>query len=77
MIKIIKVAVEFSVSICSTPKFICSLDDGVPMLLITGNDASYISNIYKNMIMWIFYQFKIDFTIITFLKANKLTYKFK
>ena len=26
---------EFSVSICSTPKFICSSDNGVFMLLIT------------------------------------------
>ena len=29
---------EFSVSICSTLKFICSSDDGVPRLLITEND---------------------------------------
>ena len=28
---------EFSVSICSTPKFICRSNDGVPMLLITEN----------------------------------------
>ena len=28
---------EFSVSICSTPKFICSSDDGVPRLLNTDN----------------------------------------
>ena len=38
---------EFIVSICSTPKFICSLDDGVPRLLITESDSSYKSNIYK------------------------------
>ena len=29
---------EFSVSICSTPKFICNSDDGVPKLLIAEND---------------------------------------
>ena len=41
--------VEFSVSICSTPNFVCSLDDGIPRLLITENDdISYKSNIYKN-----------------------------
>ena len=38
---------EFSVSICSTPKLICSSDDGVPRLLITENNASYKSNLYK------------------------------
>ena len=38
---------EFSVSICSTPKFICTPDDGVPWLLIIENDTSYKSNIYK------------------------------
>ena len=32
---------EFSVSICSTPKFICSSDDSVRRLLITENDTSY------------------------------------
>ena len=42
---------EFSVSICSTPKFICSSDDGVPRLLITENDTSYKSNIDKNRMM--------------------------
>ena len=26
---------EFSVSVCSTPKFICSSGDGVPRLVIT------------------------------------------
>ena len=35
---------EFSVSICSTPKFICSSDDGEPRLLITENDTSYKTN---------------------------------
>ena len=39
---------EFSVSICSTPKFICSSDDGVSRLLITESDTSYKSNIYRN-----------------------------
>ena len=29
---------EFSVPICSTPKFICSSDDGVPGLLFTESD---------------------------------------
>ena len=33
---------EFSVSICNTPKFICSSDDDVPRLLITGNDTCNI-----------------------------------
>ena len=32
---------EFSVSICSTQKFICSSDDGVPKLLVLENDTSY------------------------------------
>ena len=32
---------EFSVSISSTPKFICSSYDGVPRLLITQNYISY------------------------------------
>ena len=31
---------EFSVSFCSTPKFICSSDDSVPRLLITEKDTS-------------------------------------
>ena len=39
---------EFSVSVCSTPKFICSSDEGVPRLLNTENDASCKSNIYRN-----------------------------
>ena len=56
---------EFSVSICSTPKLICRLDDGVPRLLITENDASYKSNIYKSRMMWTLYQFKIECIIIT------------
>ena len=38
---------EFSVSICSTPKFICSSADGILRLLITGNGISYESNLYK------------------------------
>ena len=33
---------EFSVSICSTPKFFCSWDDGVLRLLITENYTSYM-----------------------------------
>ena len=33
---------EFSVSACSTAKFICSSDDSVPRLLSTENDSSYI-----------------------------------
>ena len=36
---------EFPVPVCSSPKFICSLDDGVPRLLITENDAFYKSRI--------------------------------
>ena len=42
---------EFLVSICSTPKFICTSDEGVPRLLITENYTSYKSNIYKNRMM--------------------------
>ena len=38
---------DFSVSICSTLKFICSSDDGVSRLLITENDTSYKSNTSK------------------------------
>ena len=49
----INTVAEFSVSICNTPKFICSSDggvsiEGVPRLLNTRNDASYKSNTYKN-----------------------------
>ena len=71
---------EFSVPICSTPKFICSSVDGVPKLLITENDTSYKNNIYKNRMMWILYQFKIEFKTNTYLKMkgkNKLIYKDK
>ena len=32
---------EFSVSICSTPKFICTSDDCVPRLLIAENVLLY------------------------------------
>ena len=39
---------RFSVSICSTLKFICSSDDEVSRLLITENDTSYKSNVSKN-----------------------------
>ena len=60
---------EFSVSICSTPKFIYSSDDDVPRLLITENDASYKSNT-KNRMMRILYHFKIEFIIITYLKVK-------
>ena len=31
---------EFSVTVCSTPKFILTSDDGIPGLLITDNDVS-------------------------------------
>ena len=59
---------EFSVSICSTPKFICTSVDGIPRLLITVN--KYKSNFYKNRMIWILYQFKIKFIIITYLKVK-------
>ena len=51
----------------------------IPRLLIAGTDTSYKSNIYKNRMKWILYQFKIKFIIITYLKskANKLIYKVK
>ena len=62
--------VEFSVSICSTPKFFCSSDDGVPRILITENDASYKSNINKNKMMWMLFQLKIEFIIINSLKGK-------
>ena len=35
-------AAEFSMSICSIPNFICSSEDGVSRLLVTGSDTSYI-----------------------------------
>ena len=35
---VISPVAEFSVLVCSTPKFICSSDYGVPRLLITEND---------------------------------------
>ena len=38
---------EFSVSICSTPKFICSSDGDVPRLLITENDIPLIKRLQK------------------------------
>ena len=61
---------ELSVPICSTPKFICSLDDGVPRILITENDTSYKSNIYKNRVMRTSYQFTIKFITNTYLKMK-------
>ena len=42
---------EFSVSVCTRPKFLCTSDDSVPRLLIIENDASYKSNIYKKRMM--------------------------
>ena len=42
---------EFSVSICSSSKFICSSDNCVPRLSIAENDTSYKNNIYKNRMM--------------------------
>ena len=39
---------EFSVSVCSIPKFICSSDDGVPRCT---ENISFKSNIYKNMMI--------------------------
>ena len=63
MLNISNPVAEFSVSICSTPKFACGLDDDVPRLLITENDTSYRSNIYKNRMMWILHQFKNKFII--------------
>ena len=61
---------EFSESICSTPKFVCSSNDGIPKVLITKNDNSYKSNIYKNRMMWILYHFKIEFIVNTYLEIN-------
>ena len=60
---------EISVSICSTPKFIYTSDDGIPRLLISQSDPSYKSNIFKNRMMLILYQFIIEF-IITYLKVK-------
>ena len=63
---------EFSASICSAPKFICSSNDGVLILLTTKNDASYKSNIYKNRMMLIYYEFKIEFIMNTlYLKVKE------
>ena len=42
---------EFSVSICSTPKFVCSSGDDVLRLLITENDTSYKSSIHKDKVI--------------------------
>ena len=56
---------ELFVLVCSTSKFICSSVDCVPRLLITENDISYKSNIYKSRMMWTSYQFKIEFIINT------------
>ena len=61
---------EFSVSICSTPKFIWSSDDCVPRLLITENDISYKSNIYKSRMMWTLYYIKIVFWVNIYLKVK-------
>ena len=41
---------EYS-SILATVSIICSLDDGVRRLLITENDTSYKSNIYRIRMM--------------------------
>ena len=60
---------EFPVSICSTSKFICSSDAGATRLLITGDDNSYKNNVYKNRMMRILFQLKIEF-IITYLKMK-------
>ena len=68
--KVITPVAGFSVSICSTPKFICSSYDGVPRLLITENDTSYKSNIYKNRMMRTSYQFKIEFITNIYLKVK-------
>ena len=60
---------EFSISICSTPKFICSADDGVLRLLNSKSDAFYKGNIYKNRMMQTSYQFKTEF--ITNTKSER------
>ena len=69
MINVKSPVAEFSVSICSTSKFICSSDDGVARLLMK-EIPPYKSNIYKNRVMSILYQFKIEFIIITYLKVK-------
>ena len=61
---------EFSVSICSTPKFFSSSDDGVPALFIAENDTSYKNNVPKNGMMWILYQFKIEIIIYLNVKGK-------
>ena len=61
---------ELSVSICSTPKIICSSDDGVGKLLISENDMSYESKIYKSRMIRTIYLFKIEFIINTYLKVK-------
>ena len=38
---------EFSVSICSAPKFVCSSDDGIPRLLITEIDNNSCNRALK------------------------------
>ena len=53
----------FFVSVCSVPKFICSLDDGVHRMI-------YKSNIYKNRMMCTSYQFKIEFITIAYFKMK-------
>ena len=62
---------EFSVSICSTPKFICSSDDSVRRLLMTKNDASYKSNISKNRMIRTSYQLKIEFITNKYLLKSE------
>ena len=61
---------EFSATVCRTQNFFCSSDDGVSRLLITENNTSYKNTIYKNEMMWIFCQFKIEFIIINHLKVK-------
>ena len=61
---------DFSVSICSTPKFIYCSDNVAPKLLITENDISYESYIIKNRMVWTSYQFKIEFITNTYLKEK-------
>ena len=62
---------ECSVSICSTPKFVRSSDDGIPRLLISENDNnSHKTNIYRNTMIWILYHFKTEFIANTYLEAK-------
>ena len=62
---------EFSASTCIISKFICSSENGIPRLLITENDTSYIKATFTKS-GWCEYEInlKLEFIIISYLKVK-------